>query len=401
MKKKSPLATVACTAAAVAGVFVCVALRAAEKPDYKTIAERIVGQSANVKEGDRVVLRGEIRDLDLLEELGLAVWRRGGEPLQVVTREKSAHRYFDEVPAARDQLPLGFALKLAEIETVEIKITGLENPGLLTDIPPVRLTATGARESDASNAAIRRGVRMVEIGNGLYPTDATARNYGLTKDALATLFWNGINVDYGKLQATGASVQSILKKGKVLRLTHPNGTDFTVRIEGSDVGVSDGVISAEDIAKGPPHTQVWLPAGEVYVVPIPASAEGKIVMDRVPFENGELVGATLTIKAGKLTAHSAKPGASYDRWKALYTEAAGKKDEFGYIDLGINPNVTIPSGSKLTTWVPAGTVSVGFGNNIWAGGSNDGSWFFAASMNGCTVAVDGETIVEAGVLKAP
>ena len=78
---------------------------------------------------------------------------------------------------------------------------------------------------------------------------------------------------------------------------------------------SDWVIFAEDIAKGWPHTQVFLPAGEVYVVPVADSAEGKIVIDRVPFENGELIGVTLTVK-----------GASWSRMRASLapTTIAGK-----------------------------------------------------------------------------
>ncbi len=398
--KPSVLATVR-SSFALAGLLATIALTAAEKPDYKTIAERIVGQSVNVKEGDRVVLRGDVRDLDLLEELSFAVWRRGAEPLQLVQREKSGRRYFNEVPAARDGAPLGFSLKLAELETVEISINGAEAPGLLTDVAPARVAATTKRGNDAANARLKRGVRLVDIGNGLYPTEATAKNYGLTKDQLATLFWNGINVDYTKLQATGAAVQSVFKKGKVARLTHPNGTDLTMRIEGREVGVSDGVISAEDIAKGPPHTQVWLPAGEVYVVPVIGSVEGKIVIDRVPFEGDELVGVTLTAKGGKLVAHTAKAGAGYERWKALYAAAPAAKNDFAYLDVGINPNVTVPAGSKLNTWVPAGTVSVGFGSNVWAGGTNTESWGFAASLNGCTLTIDGKTVVDAGKLKTP
>jgi len=66
---------------------------------------------------------------------------------------------------------------------------------------------------------------------------------------------------------------------------------------------------------------------------------------------------------------------------------------------GINSNVKVPPGSKLTTWVPAGTVSLGFGGNTWAGGSNDIGWGASGSLNGCTVAVDGKIVVEKGVLK--
>jgi Zn-dependent protease with chaperone function len=179
-----------------------------------------------------------------------------------------------------------------------------------------------------------------------------------------------------------------------MRITHTNGTDIRLRVESRVVGVSDGVISAEDIAKGPPHTQVWLPAGEVYVTPVPGSADGKLVFDYSPFEEGALTGATFTFRAGKLVAHTAAPGDSYTRWNAAYADAPSGKDDFAYIDLGINPNVQVPAGTKLTTWVPAGTVSVGLGNNLWAGGTNNGSWSFDISMAGCTVTIDEKVIVE-------
>jgi aminopeptidase len=172
-----------------------------------------------------------------------------------------------------------------------------------------------------------------------------------------------------------------------------------VQLQGRPVFVSDGVISAEDVAQGGAARQVWLPAGEVYLVPVAGSAEGKIVADRVPHEGGEILGATFTLKGGKMTGHTAQAGPAYERWKARYALADESKNELGVLDLGINPNVKVPAGSKLTTWVPAGTVSVVFGNNVWAGGTNRAPWNTAASLNGCTVVVDGKTIVDKGVLK--
>ena len=374
-------------------------LVAADKPDYKAVAERIVGQSANVKEGDRVVLRGDVRDLDLIEEIALAVWKRGAEPVQIVTREKAARRYFDEVPAKRDNTPATLSMKLAEVTTVEIVLLAEEQTNLLSDVPPERRTAVENRFRVVQEARVKRGVRLVELGNGLYPTDAIAKRHGLRKEQLAELFWSGINVDYAKLQVTGAAVRSALASGKVVRITHPNGTDFTCRIESRAVNVSDGSISEEDVAKGPPATQVWLPAGEVYVTPVKGTAEGTIKVNRTPFEEVELEALALTFKAGKLTSHTAKPGPGYERWKKLYAAASENKDEFGYVDIGINPNIKAPAGSKLANWVAAGTISVGTGNNIWAGGDNSTSWNHPLFLTGGTLTVDGKVIVEGGMLK--
>src|SRR5688500_542880 len=126
----SPATRAARFAAVGLAVLFATALVAADKPDHKAVAERIVGQSAGVKEGDRVVLRGDVRDIDLIEEFALAVWRRGAEPVQIVTREKTTRRYFDEVPATRDATPAALSLKLAEITSVEIFINGEESPDL-------------------------------------------------------------------------------------------------------------------------------------------------------------------------------------------------------------------------------------------------------------------------------
>ena len=386
--------------AATALCAVAISLHAADKPDYKAVAERIVGQSANVKEGDRVVVQGDVRDIELIEEVALAVWKRGAEPIQIISREKAVRRYFDEVPKKYDTMPLALSLKLVEAQTVFIDISGQEFPALLRDVAPERFTAYQQRNSDVQTARRKRGVRSVNLGNGLYPTEAMAKQYGLTKNQLAELYWSGVNVDYNKLHATGAAVRSVLAAGKEVRVTHPNGTDLKLRIEGRPVFVSDGVISAEDMAKGGP-AQVWLPAGEVYLAPVPGTTEGKIVFDAMRFagDGDVIVGATFTVKAGKLTAHSAKPGPDYDHWKAVYEAAPEGKNDFALLDLGINSNVKVPPGSKLTTWVPAGTVTLGFGNNLWAGGSNDIGWGANGSLNGCTVTVDGKTVVEKGVLK--
>jgi aminopeptidase len=397
--KASIVTAAACAVFITLGLFNAIPLCAAEKPDYKATAERIVGQCLGVKEGDRVVVRGDLRDIEFVEELTLAVWRRGAEPIQILGRERALRRYYDEVPSSVDTMPAGLSLKLAALQTVDIAIEGAEFPDQLDTVSPARITANDQRWQEVYQTRLKAGVRTVSIGNGLYPTDATAKQHGLTKAQLADLYWKGINVDYAQLQAKGVAVQAILAAGREVRVTHPNGTNLACQIAGRPVLVSDGVISAEDTAKGGAALQAWLPAGEVFVAPVPGTAEGKIVYDVLPYAAGTMHGATFTFKEGKLVAHSAQSGPEYELWKKRYAAAPAGKDDFAFVDVGINPNVKVPAGSKLTSWVPAGTVSLGFGGNIWAGGSNPISWATTGSMNGCTLTVDGKVVVENGVLK--
>jgi hypothetical protein len=161
--------------------------------------------------------------------------------------------------------------------------------------------------------------------------------------------------------------------------------------------VSDGTLSPEDLQKGFASSQVYLPAGEVFLSPVPGTAEGTIVVENVFHQDKEITGLTLTFSKGKLTSMTAKSG--IEPLKAYYDAAEAGKEEFSVIDLGINPNVKLKPGSKFTNWVPAGMLTVAIGGNTWAGGENKSSFSYQFFIPGCTVDVDGKILVEKGDLK--
>ena len=76
------------------------------------------------------------------------------------------------------------------------------------------------------------------------------------------------------------------------------------------------------------------------------------------------------------------------------------KDLLSYIDFGINPNLKIWPASKVGNWVQAGMVSVGTGINTWAGGDNKSTFGLGGHLGGCTVTLDGQTIIEKGEWKS-
>jgi hypothetical protein len=133
----------------------------------------------------------------------------------------------------------------------------------------------------------------------------------------------------------------------------------------------------------------------VYLAPVPGTAEGKVVVDRQPFQGKEIQGLTLTFAAGKLTDMTATSG--IEPLKLSYDAAPAGKELFGFVDFGINPAVT--AASPIRTWVADGMVSVGIGENTWAGGTNTAAYAFSAHLPGATVTLDGKPIVENGVIK--
>ena len=75
-----------------------------------------------------------------------------------------------------------------------------------------------------------------------------------------------------------------------------------------------------------------------------------------------------------------------------------ERDQFAAIDFGINPNVIAPPNSRMATWIGAGTISVGFGGNTWAGGENNIPFDIFCHLNNGTCTVDGKPIIQNGAL---
>lgn len=368
-------------------------------PDPKAISNRLVTQVAGVKEGDVVFINGGVRDLELLENLVTDSRKVGAFPLLTISSDRMAKKYYEEVPEKYDTQSPDFGLKLATMPTVAISIDANEVEGNLADVSPTRLANTAKTGQPVGELFQKRSVRQVEVGNDLYPTEWRARHFGISQDKLAETFWAAVNTDYSGVQATGEKVKAAFTGGKELHITSPEGTDLKVKIEGRPFFVSDGIISDDDVQKGGPVVSVYLPAGEVFTAPVPGTAEGKVIIAQQFYRGKEITNLTLVFAGGKMTSMTGS-GPGFDAMKKDYDAVTDPgKDLFSYVDFGINPNLKIWPASKIGNWVQAGMVSLGTGNNTWAGGDNRASFDAGGHLGGCTVTLDGKTIIDKGEWK--
>lgn len=363
--------------------------------DLQQLAQRIVTQSAGVKEGDIVLVSGGSRDMDLLENIVIEIRKVGGEPLLTTGSERIAKRSYTDVPEKYDTQESKLDMALAKIANVSINVDGQETEGLLADVPPARIAARAKAGEPVGAEFLKNKVRAVNVGNGLYPTEWRAKQYEMPLDNFSKLFWEGVNIDYANLQATGEKAKTALT-GKELEITHPNGTSLKMNLEGKPAYISDGIISPDDVQKG--LVNVYLPAGEAAVIPAANSGSGKFVIEKNFFNGKEVRNLTLTFENGKLSSMTGE-GDGFAAFKADYDARGEGKDILSYVDLGINPNYALSPSSKFGNWVSAGMVTVGTGNNAWAGGANNSSGGASGHLAGATVKIDGKTVVENGVLK--
>ena len=363
--------------------------------DLKSLAAKVVNQSAAVKEGEIVFVNGSARDMELLENIVIEVRKVGGHPLLSLESEKMTKSSFSEVPEKYDTQEPKLGMALSKMANVSINVDGGATENLLADIPPARIAARAKANAPVGEEFRKNKVRNVNIGNDLYPTEWRAKRFDMAVDAFAKLFWEGVNIDYTGLQATGEKARAALA-GKEMEITHPNGTSLKVSLDSKPAYISDGIISADDVANG--ALDVYLPAGEAAVITAAGSGTGKFVIEKDYFQGKEMHNVVLNFENGKLTSMTGE-GDGFAAMKASYDAFGEGKDLLSYVDIGINPNYTLSPASKLGNWVSAGMVSVGTGNNTWAGGTNNSTGAVGGHLAGCTVKVDGKVVVENGVLK--
>jgi leucyl aminopeptidase (aminopeptidase T) len=361
--------------------------------DYEALAQKLVNQCANIHEGDLVLVTGGVRDSELLEDIAVHVRKVGAFPLVSLNSERMWRRMLEDVPAKYVSQTPEFDLKLGGLITAQIDVEFVEMEAFITQVPPERFAASWKAALPVRDLMLKRNVRYLYMGNDLYPTAERAKRFGVSQEELSKIFWDGMNADYSQIQATGKAIKAALASGKQLHITNPNGTDLKMEIEGRPIVVSDGVISADAMKTGGAACWVYLPAGEATVAPVPGTAEGKVVIDR----QSEIQGLTLTFKAGKLTSMTAKSG--LEKTKALYDAAGPGKESFGFVDIGINPDVHLVPGSQMVAYMASGMVTLWMGNNTLAGGENNVNYTAPYFLPGSTVEVDGKVLIEKGVLK--
>jgi aminopeptidase len=364
--------------------------------DTRGVARNLV-HAGMVKQGDKVVISGSVRDAPLLEDIAVEVMKAGAHPLITLSSDRLMQRSFFEVPARFDDVTSPVGRLLVDEFDVRINLDVGENEAVLAGVPMSRRAARAKAAQPINDAFFKRHVRSVNLGNGLYPTVTLARRLGVTQPNLVNAFWRASAVSPTTLRTRANTLRQAFANGQIVTLTAPNGTNISFRVDADRALISDGALTEELVRQGSAAASTWLPAGELMLPATNGSANGKIVFDRFLWD-GRLVRAlTLVFDRGILTSMTAANDMS--GLKAAYDAAGGAKDRFGYIDIGVNPETRLPVGSGRIVWTAPGSVVIGFGDNRGFGGSNTSDFGFAAQLSGATVTVDGKPVIANGRLR--
>lgn len=362
------------------------------RPDNQALARRLV-ESCLIRAGDIVLVRGEGPDRELLESTAAAVRAAGAFPILRTESERLNQLVFDEVPESLDALIDPVEAQQAAQITAIISIDGDHTPTMLNHVPASRIAARARNSAMLDQLVHRRGVRRISLGRDLYPAAPTANRYALSVEELDRAFWYACSAQ--PMSNMAAAVKLQLARGNQVEITGPNGTSLKFRIEKRPVFVNDGAISDAEARAGGAACYAFLPAGEVYTTIVPGTADGKVVCDSLSFRGRIVQNLSITFKSGRVTSIN---GRNAEPLRKAYDAAGAGKDQLGWLDIGINPDIALPRGTKPLCAMPAGMITLGIGGNLWAGGDNAEAFQLPVYLPGCTMRIDGAPLVKDGTL---
>jgi aminopeptidase len=371
------------------------AAAAAPAPDLRTMARHVVG-NLGITPGERVLIRGAADDVAFMEQLLVAVAALGGQPVIFTLSDATLRQWYRDVPVAFDTQRDEWEWTLRQHADVVLQV-GRRDPALWDDLPAERLDAWDAANAGLEARDRERRVRWVWLGNGgIHPSAASARRFGMTLAEMECVYWRGIATDTALLAPDGRHLAQILEGATTLRVTHPNGTDITVRRGAGIVVMSDGSFPPRDSDhRGPgamEHT--WYPAGEVTHGLDPESAQGRLVVERVFYGADDIGPLTLDFAGGRL-----QPPVSDGENAVFRARVRGDRplsDRLTGVKFGLNPDVTDP---RVLPFMGAGMISLSMGANTYLGGDIELPFMIFLTLVGASVHVDGRLVLDNGMLR--
>lgn len=194
-----------------------------------------------------------------------------------------------------------------------------------------------------------------------------------------------------------------LLRGKILRLTSPDGTDLRMLVPAEAwFHKNDGDMSPEraKTSRCARDREMELPAGALRFIPDASSVEGRLLIRRVPTPDGAAENVQFNFQGGRVRRFGAARGEEALRkaWDAI----GGDIDRIGEIVLGTNPllAVRVPSGELPYFGYGAGAVRVSLGDNWESGGANrtpghQNWWLF---LGDASLEADGRRLIQEGRL---
>ena len=239
--------------------------------------------------------------------------------------------------------------------------------------------------------ARRTGLRGSRVAVG-FATEGRARQWGLDRRRWEESILRACLTDPAQTARRGAALYRALCGGKMIRITHSNGTDLEVRLAGKPPRLHDGTPHPRDRRYGPSDMLAQVPGGRIDVALDSRTAQGRIHANRRTniwwrWDSG----GSLEFSDGKLVSYSFEEGE--EEFARQFKSGTAGRDRTGALTFGLNPAARDVANLEN---VECGSVCLSIGSNQHLHGTNRSNFMSWVTLAGSEITVDGTPVVRAG-----
>ena len=366
-------------------------------PRIENLARLLVHYSTQVKENDKVMIRGfplEPLATPLIAEVYREVLKAGGHPYIVVDLENIRYIFLTEASEHQLQQPDLVSKMVAEQFDVDIRIGCDSNTHSLTSVKPETWRLVARANADTGDTWSRRSasgeLRWVV---SRFPTQAYAQDAGMSLIEFSDFFYHSIFAD-----STDPIAQWEKMQANQERLVKWLDGKQHVKISGKNIDLEMSITGRKFISC---HGRGNIPDGEIFTGPVEDSVNGKVRFSFPCIWSGvEVSEVELVFEKGKVVQASADKNEEFLLAILKTDDGSQYLGEFG---IGTNDQIERFTRNMLFDEKIGGTIHLALGNGYSVSGSENKSaihWDMLCDMRaGGQILVDGELFYDSGVFK--
>src|SRR2546428_711387 len=230
---------------------------------------------------------------------------------------------------------------------------GPEDPSVFDGSKPERMAKADPWIKEINDRQRERKVRSLFLGLAQV-TPQRARKYGVNFAKWKRIVNASLGPNLKPIAAHGRLVSKKLGGASHVQISG-EGTDLSLSLRGREAILEDGIVDANDIARG--HLQSSLPSGFVDIAPLETAGDGEVTFPSTPLSGKMIRNLRVTFSGGRLADYRADK--NVEAFANYFKGSSGEKDRLGSLTMWLNTRATYLGGFVDHFDVGAATIALG------------------------------------------
>jgi aminopeptidase len=307
-------------------------------PRLQILASNLLDYSLEIKEGERLLIEGDVASRELLMALVEETYRRRATPFTDIGDAQLRRSWM--LGATREQMDLQVAWEMRKFEDIDANLYILagENATEMADVPPGALEASRLASEPLMELVLKKKWCLLR-----YPTPSAAQAAGMSTAAFEDFCLDVSCLDYARMSRAMDPLVDLMSRTDNVRILAPD-TDLSFSIEGIPVLKAAGTNN--------------IPDGEVFTAPVRDSVNGTVLFNTPSLEDGTTYERVrLVFENGKVVESDANVP---DKLRQMLDTDEGSR-YLGEFALGMSPRIKRPMKDTLYDEKIAGSLHLACG----------------------------------------